>query len=216
MKRRSHHFLWIFVLAIALAFTSCVDYVQSITYKNGKYHIYYKITMSKVLSALDDKNFEGPFDSFLEDLLDTIPDNAQINKVESESEDGVEIFIKIAPGTMDETERFFLPTIQGRECYIPFLLGNEQDIDVMDDSFDWSDYYAQEIAEAMMDFAKCRVMVSKKIIPDMKTAYFQGKENRDYVIPFFDYGDAFCLEIPFNILFSSADYYFDEIVIVRK
>ncbi len=31
------------LLLICLAFTSCVDYVQSVTFKNGKYHMYYKV-----------------------------------------------------------------------------------------------------------------------------------------------------------------------------
>ena len=40
------------LLLIALCFTSCIDYVQTISYKDGKYEMYYKVTLSKMLLAL--------------------------------------------------------------------------------------------------------------------------------------------------------------------
>ena len=43
------------VLLICLFFTSCVDYVQSISYIKGNYKMYYKVTLSKVLFAMFDE-----------------------------------------------------------------------------------------------------------------------------------------------------------------
>ena len=36
------------IIFLTLCLTSCVDYVQSISYSNGKYKMYYKVTLSKV------------------------------------------------------------------------------------------------------------------------------------------------------------------------
>lgn len=52
------------LLLICLAFTSCVDYVQSISYKNGKYQMYYKVTLSKLLFAMMDEDPEEIFRGF--------------------------------------------------------------------------------------------------------------------------------------------------------
>ena len=63
------------LLLIPLLFTSCIDYVQSITYKDGKYQMYYKVTLSKVLFALGDEDPEEIFESFDEDALEDLPEN---------------------------------------------------------------------------------------------------------------------------------------------
>lgn len=63
---------------------------------------------------------------------------------------------------------------------------------------------------------KCRVMMSKKIIPEIETAYFEGRGGQNYSIPVFDYGEAYCLEVPFVVLFETGKYKMDKIVILKK
>ena len=60
--RRNVRIVSLFFFCLLL--TSCVDYVQSITYKNGKYHMYYKITLSKLIFAMGDQDPDEVFKEF--------------------------------------------------------------------------------------------------------------------------------------------------------
>lgn len=66
-----------------------------------------------------------------------------------------------------------------------------------------------------LPFAKCRIMISKKIIPEIETAYFKGRDDQNYTIPFFDYGDSYCIEIQFVDLFENGKYKIDKIVVMK-
>lgn len=190
-------------------FTSCVDYVQSVTYKNGKYQLYYKITLSKVLFAMMDQDPEKVFQDFDEDALNEFPEKGEIKAVNTDLEIGAEIILKLDPKTTDETEKEFLPKVSGNKCFIPFLLGNNDSIS------DSVKSEGEAMAQAMLSSAKCRVLISKSIIPVIETAYFTGKGGKNYSIPIYDYGDANCLEIPFIILFETGMYRTDRIVIIK-
>ena len=190
-------------------FTSCVDYVQSVTYKNGKYQLYYKITLSKVLFAMMDQDPEKVFQDFDEDALNEFPEKGEIKAVNTDLEIGAEIILKLDPKTTDETEKEFLPKVSGNKCFIPFLLGNNDSIS------DSVKSEGEAMVQAMLSSAKCRVLISKSIIPVMETAYFTGKGGQNYSIPIYDYGDANCLEIPFIILFETGMYRTDRIVIIK-
>lgn len=195
-------------------FTSCIDYVQSITYKDGKYQMYYKVTLSKVLFALGDEDPEEIFESFDEDTLEDLPENVDVKPVNTDLEVGAEFSLSIDPKTTDETEKSFLPTVAGNKCFIPFLLGDKDSS--IADAMKSDDNEAQGIAEAIMSSAKCRVMISKKVIPSIEIAYFEGRGSQNYSIPVFDYGESYCLEIPFIVLFESGMYKFDKIVILKS
>lgn len=159
------------LLLISLLFTSCIDYIQSITYKDGKYQIYYKITLSKVLFAMTEQNPEEIFEYFDEESLDDLPENVYAKPVNTDFEVGAEFSLSIDPKTTDETEKSFLPKVAGQKCYIPFLLGGKDfsfgDFMKSDDS------ESQAVSEAILSFAKCCVMVSKKIISSINNAYFE-------------------------------------------
>lgn len=72
----------LFILLIAcFTLTSCIDYVQSVTYTDGNYEIYYKVTLSKVLFAMMDADPESVFDGFDDDM--NLPQNVVAN-VENE------------------------------------------------------------------------------------------------------------------------------------
>ena len=106
----------------------------------------------------------------------------------------------------------FLPTVAGKKCFIPFLLGQN---DSISDSVG-SDSEGEEFAAAIMSSAKCRILLSKNLIPEIETAYFEGKGGQNFSIPVFDYGEANCLEIPFIILTQEGMYRTDRVVIIKK
>lgn len=202
------------LLFILFLFTSCIDYVQSITYKDGKYQMYYKVTFSKVLFALGDEDPEEIFESFDEETLEDLPENVDVKPVNTDLEVGAEFTLSIDPKTTDETEKSFLPTVAGNKCFIPFLLGDKDSS--IADAMKSDDNDAQGIAEAIMSSVKCRVLISKKVIPSIEIAYFEGRGSQNYSIPVFDYGESYCLEIPFIVLFESGMYKFDKIVILKS
>lgn len=93
------------LLLICLAFTSCVDYVQSVTFKNGKDHMYYKVTLSKLLFAMADEDPKELFKDFDEDGIGELPQNTSIKPINTELEAGAEFTFEIDPKTTDETEK---------------------------------------------------------------------------------------------------------------
>lgn len=200
------------VLLICLFFTSCVDYVQSISYSNGKYKMYYKVTLSKVLFAMVDEDPEELFEDFDEEAHTELPENADVRPVNTDLEVGAEFTVLIDPHTNNDDEKLLLPKIAGNKCFIPFLLGDNKSIS---DSVKSKDSEDEVFTEAFLSSSKCRVLISKNVLPSIETAYFEGKGSQNYSIPIFDYGDNYCLEIPFIILTQEGMYRTDRIVVLR-
>lgn len=206
-------FSFIFVILISVLFTSCVDYVQTISFKDGKYQLYYKITLSKVLFALGDKDPDDIFDEFDEEALSDLPENVAVKPVSTDLEVGAEFTLSIDPKTTDEREKEFLPTVAGKKCFIPFLFGNNTDAIAGNKS---SGGEGEAVAEAIMSSAKCRIMISKKVIPEIETAYFEGRGGQNYSVALFDYGESWCVEIPFIMITEDTKYKFDKLVVIKK
>ena len=200
------------VLLICLFFTSCVDYVQSISYSNGKYKMYYKVTLSKVLFAMVDEDPEELFEDFDEEALTELPENVDVKPVNTDLEVGAEFTVFIDPHTTNDDEKLLLPKIAGNKCFIPFLLGDNKSIS---DSVKSKDSEDEAFTEAFLSSSKCRVLISKNVLPSIETAYFEGKGSQSYSILIFDYGDNYCLEIPFIILTQEGMYRTDRIVVLR-
>lgn len=200
------------VLLICLFFTSCVDYVQSISYSNGKYKMYYKVTLSKVLFAMVDEDPEELFEDFDEEALTELPENVDVKPVNTDLEVGAEFTVLIDPHTTNDDEKFLLPKIAGNKCFIPFLLGDNKSIS---DSVKSKDSEDEAFTEAFLSSSKCRVLISKNVLPSIETAYFEGKGSQNYSIPIFDYGDNYCFEIPFIILTQEGMYRTDRIVVLK-
>ena len=200
------------VLLICLFFTSCVDYVQSISYSNGKYKMYYKVTLSKVLFAMVDEDPEELFEDFDEEALTELPENVDVKPVNTDLEVGAEFTVLIDPHTTNDDEKLLLPKIAGNKYFIPFLLGDNKSIS---DSVKSKDNEDEAFTEAFLASSKCRVLISKNVLPSIETAYFEGKGSQNYSIPIFDYGDNYCLEIPFIILTQEGMYRTDRIVVLR-
>lgn len=211
MKNRLKLLLTVFV---SFLFMSCVDYVQTITYKNGKYQLYYKITLSKVLFELADSDPEEIFEDLDEDTFNDLPSNVYINRVNTDLEVGAEFSLNIDPKTTDETEKTFLPTLSGKKCFIPFLLGTEEASIV--EELKSNDSEEEEITKAILSSAKCRIMIDKSVISEIETAYFEGIGGQNYSVAIFDYGNSYCIEIHFIVLFETGMYRFDRIVVIKK
>ena len=58
-------------------------------------------------------------------------------------------------------------------------------------------------------------MVGKNIIPAIEAAYFEGTGGQNCPVPVFDYGETWCMEIPFIVLFEDSMYRLDRIVVIR-
>ena len=143
-----------------------------------------------------------------------MPENVSVRKVNTDLEVGAEFSFLIDPHTTDEKQKAFLPKISGNKCYIPFLLGDENS--GIADSMNSDNSETQAMVEAFMSSAKCRVLISKTIIPQIETAYFVGKGGQNYSIALFDYGDSYCLEIPFIVLMNKGNQKLDQIVVIKK
>ncbi|MCR5289868.1 MAG: hypothetical protein K6E51_07750 [Treponema sp.] len=204
----------LFLSAVCFICMSCVDYVQTITYQKGTYQLYYKITLSKVLFELADEDPEEMFEVFDEEALSGLPANVYVNPVNTDLEVGAEFSVQVNPKTTDATEKSLLPTISGNMCYIPFLLGSDNNAIVND--FKSGDGEAEGLTKGILSSAKCRVMIDKSVIPAIEAAYFEGYGGQHYAAALFDYGNAYCIEIPFIILFETDMYRFDRIVVIKK
>ena len=202
------------IILFTLSLTSCIDYVQSISYKNGKYQMYYKVTFSKMLFAMMDENAEKDFETFNEESLDDFPANTSVSPVNTDLEVGAEFKFSIDPKTTDDTEKSFLPTISGNKCFIPFLLGEKDSVN--NSIGTGSKTEGDALADAILSSGKCRILISKAVISSIETAYFVGKGSQNYSIPVFDYGDSHCLEIPLPVLFENGMYRTDRVVVIRK
>lgn len=190
---------------------SCVDYIQSISYKGGKYHLYYKVTFSKILMELAEEDVDDFMKDFNEEFVEPMPEFFSANPVNTELEVGAEFSFDIDPKNATDEEKDVLPKKAGNKYLIPFSFGNELS---QADDFDSLDAESESIAMAMMSTAKFRILIAKNIIPTIETAYFKGRGKKDFSIPFFDFGDSYCLEIPYIVFFERTMYNFNEIVII--
>lgn len=201
------------LLFVFLSFMSCVDYVQSIGYKNGKYQLYYKITLSKMVLAMAGEDSEAFFQEMNMDGAD-LPPGAVFRKVDTDLEAGIELSGEINPKTADEDDKKMLPVSVGNRMYLPFLPGREgvmpgdlSDITESDDDM------TSAMAKAMLSSAKCRILLSKKMLPAVGAVYFEGLEGQGCPLPVYDYGETFCIEIPLILLTEKDKYKFDRVVV---
>ncbi|MBQ7166233.1 MAG: hypothetical protein IJR93_04735 [Treponema sp.] len=201
------------LLFVSLSFMSCVDYVQSIGYKNGKYHLYYKITLSKMMFSLAEADPEDLFREIESDMSD-LPPGAEYRRVDTDLEAGIELSAEIDPKTADEDDRKILPFSEGNRMYLPFLPGSTDDFSKnLSEMTESDDDMTSAMAKAMLSSAKCRILLSKKMLPAVGTVYFEGLGGQDCSLPVFDYGESFCIEIPFILLTEKGKYKFDRVVV---
>ena len=163
------------------------------------------------LAETDSEDF---FSEFNPEELEGMPENFSMELINTDLDIGYELGMKIHPKTQDSEERRMLPTVSGSKFYIPFILGSQEANFASEMSSD--DYDEQMMMMALFSSVKCRVMVSKKIIPQIDLAYFEGSGGQHYSIPVFDYGDSLCLEVPFIVIMEENRYNFERIVVIKE
>lgn len=196
---------------ISLLFTSCIDYVQSLSYKDGKYQIYFKCTVSKSIILLAGEDPDVVYGNISKNI-NNFPKNVITRPINTDLEIGQEIKFSVNPKDATEIEKKYLPKTGKNHIYIPFIFDEDSSFD---DEITSDEEDAKEMFQVFLSSAKFRVLVSKKIVPVISTAFFEGKSGQDYSIPVFDYGDSYCLEIPAPVLFEIHRLKMSRIVVVK-
>lgn len=190
MRKR---YLLICTIICAMLFTSCFDSLESITYSNGEYVITTRFTISKTTLEMATESDESGVtaDSILKEMTDLFPSNASIEKVDTDTDFGISVTMKVKPNTKDENAKGFLPTISTDASYFQF-----NPIE--------SDYFSnaeEGIANLMLASAKWRILISKKVMPTIKSAHLKYFLSGDKIyFPVVDLIDMYYIEIPFSLL----------------
>lgn len=187
-----------------LLLTSCFDGLESISYENDEYKITYRLTISKLLleMASSTSGESINYDSITEEISEQVLENASIEPVNTDLDFGVSATMRIKKDTKDEEQRKILPSVVDGKCFIPLLLKDERFDDLGKD-------ISSETDTTFLANAKWRILISKKIIADAKSAYIENTdtEERSY-FSVTDLTDMYYIEIPFLFLMSeeASDY----------
>ena len=157
---------------------------------------------------------------FFEELdnsdLSDFPDFVSVNPIETDTEVGVEISVYLDPDSLEEDVQAILPKKIGKEYHVAFLAGAMELFDVND----FSNSNELGMAQALLSSAKCRVMIGKNIIPRAEGAYIAALDDSrygvDYKMPVYDYGDSFCVEVPWAVLLETDKYDLSHVIFVEK
>ena len=203
----------VLLVMIPFLFTSCFDYVQSLSYQNGNFKFYCKMSMPKELCDFIGEDPEEIKKEFEREA----PEEFDYKIIDNDYEIGVEMVFTTNQRRAAEKE--FLPKIAINKYSVPFFLGTRDFIDAMDlidDEISTEDHDFLNIALACI---KGRLLISKKLIPSIKEAYFEGitKSISDFSLPVYDYGDSFCIEVPVNTLSElSETHTIDKIILISQ
>lgn len=204
----------LFLAAVALAafsLSSCIDYVQSVSYRDGRYRLYYKVTLSRLLMDLADSDSDEYVrqweDGFAESVIAS--HGFEMKPVDTTMEVGVEVVGEINPKKADEETGRFLPKKSGDRLLIPFLPFAEKD-------FSENNEFENQFAQALLSSAKFRVMVEKRIAPTIASAYFEGRHGSRCGVPVYDYGGMYCMEIPAVVFFQNEGWNCEHIIVLTE
>lgn len=181
-------------------FTSCVDYVQTLSYVDGYFLSNYKVTMSRSSLELmeeEPEEFFGLSQEELEKNVSSYGCGYKANIIDNDLDVGYEFGFAVDGN--DESDYDFMPHFNEDtgELYIPFLLGESSK--EFESSMGEEDEMSQAVAMAMLNSTKARFIVSKSVISEISGAYFYGEEG-DIDLPVYDYGDSYAVEIPLSVL----------------
>lgn len=196
--------------------TSCIDYVESISYQDGAYRFYYKMTTSRMLlkgAGEDPNELLGMIEAASGETASGFT-QIELKQIDTDLEVGFEFSGRIDPRTADENARLLLPKKRGGQILLPVFpfiadaaaTGN----------FSSEEFLENQLAQAMLSSSKLRVLVEKRIIPSIEGAYFEGRNESRFGIPIYDYGGAYCMEIPAAVLFQPNNWDLKQIVVRTK
>lgn len=207
------YFKFLPLLLIPFLFCSCIDYVQSISFKDGKYNLYYKVTVSKMLFAMANQNPDEIFDGIDNITPEDFPIEAKCTNINTDLEAGIEWSIKISPTDIDDAIKPYLPSKADNKYYIPTIFAySPNDVPSLQKI---PDRQTEAITNAILSSAKMRIHVSKKIVPSITSAYLETKNQEDTLpVSFYDLGESYCFELPIIILYATDMYKIDKIICI--
>lgn len=186
------------LIMVSFFFSSCIDFVETIGVDDGNYQIYTKMTFSKTMFAYAGVDADILVKELSEEIIN---DGISFIPVNATSEIGVQINASILPESEDKLDLALMPRISGNTYVIPFIMGDAAP--AMQDKIKDEDENSVQMINMMLSTAKCRIFISKNVIPYAKAAYFDGTEK--VLIDLFDFGEQYCLEIPFSLLATPSD-----------
>lgn len=193
---RVHRFLTsgaIFICVFTLI--SCVDYVEVFSVKNGNLYCYCKTSIVK----MDGDNSITDIENYKKQL----PSNATFNEFADDYYMGYEVRFN-SNLKMDSEMQKYMPTKNGNLFYIPIFLAKDiaKQLDLSDSKGD--DYgMGSATSGAMLVSCKCHIQVSKDILKTVKSAYFLSTDAKNIAVSFYDYGDEWTFEMPFEVFTKS-------------
>ena len=181
-------------------FTSCIDYVQTLSLVDGYFLSNYKVTMSKYIMEQMDIESEDIFDISEEELEEEVSSygcDYRAGVIDNDMDSGYEF--GFAVDVDDGYPYDFMPVVyeDRGEIFVPFLL-SEAASEISAGLYE-EDEMSQAIALSMLNSARGRFIVSKSVLPEIRGAYFLGEEG-DFDLPVYDYGDSYAVEIPLIVL----------------
>lgn len=200
-----------FICSSILFFTSCVDYVQTLTVDGDSYNSYYKIAIPRVFFESGEMTAEEFFLQ-LENFGSILPENSELNMIDNGEDIGLEFYVSVDVNTEDELEQEYLPYARqdGSEAFLPFLIGNFAEI-FNEILYAEGDEEMQALVFTYMSGSKCRLLLSKTAIPnlDLTGAYFSGENGEIWNLACYDYGESYCIEMPLSTLVLGNGYGLD-------
>lgn len=201
MKKLFKSFLLVLVVLSTCLFTSCIDYVQTLDFDDDGYHCYFKLAISKAILEMSGEDPEYILGD-LEEVQKGLPNGCMVNEVNNDFDVGFEFYFDIDGFTNPYDAALFYPYLSDdeTELMVPFTLGQNAEAF---ESFETGEEESQAIMDTYLTTTKCRFLISKNIVPEIKSACFYS--DTEYLeIPFYDYGESYCLEIPL-IYFNYRD-----------
>ena len=209
---KAKHIFSIVMISLSLLFlTSCIDYVQSVSFDGESIYGYTRVTLSKTMTEWMDEEGDASINDYLGDELDDLPYDMDYNLVDTDLEEGFEFSFVIDNNDIPDEMEDYIPLFDKKmnRYEVPFLLGGSYTPELEESIKSEEDEMSEAMVMLMLSSVKCKVMIDKNIIGDFKYAYFEGVEEGTYYdIPYFDYGNGYCFEIPFIYLTSNLPYDF--------
>ena len=146
-----------------------------------------------------------------------LPDEFDYKIIDNDYEIGIEMLF--TTNQRKAAEKEFLPKIAINKYSVPFFLGTNDFVAAMDSIDEEVDAEYQDFLSLALSCIKGRLLISKKLIPTIKEAYFEGLSNKipNFTLPVYDYGDSFCIEVPVNNLSElSKKHTIDKIILITQ
>lgn len=212
---------------IGFFFTSCVDSMQSVSYKNGYYTVTSRFTISKdlistLVSLGDSDTSEFDYADNLDDFADTFGEllgesmNSKSPKLKKEIND---LYKSLKESNMfpasgytskvdtnadvgihyEATVYANSATSKNFSAYIPKKYKNALTLELSENLTSSS---TDELGEfsSFLSGMKHRIYIAKNILPSLNSAELTNSNYIGKSLTFYDVGEMWCIELPFSFL----------------